>query len=304
MEIGSYPKIYNLGHRAVRDIFKSPTLIQEKVDGSQISFMKGETGAVFVRSKKQMLYFENPEKMFAKGLEAIFQTAHQLHPMWVYRGEYLQKPKHNVLQYDRIPHNHIALYDIQTTNGDFISPVEVELVAGTLGFEPVPYWNMEDSPDKDVLDELLNHVSFLGGATLEGVVIKNYEMWDLMTGKTLMGKYVSEAFREVHRKKKYKTTQKDVVQSLIENYRTDARWQKAVQHIRDEGKLEDSPTDIGSLIKEVCVDVHEECKDEIQEILFKHFWKQIARGITAGLPEWYKETLIEKQFANELAEEE
>jgi hypothetical protein len=129
-------------------------------------------------------------------------------------------------------------------------------------------------------------------------------MWDPMTGKTLMAKYVSEAFREVHRKKKYNSSRKDVIQNLVEHYRTDARWQKAVQHIRDEGKLEDSPTDIGSLIKEVCVDVHEECKDEIQEILFKHFWKQIARGITAGLPEWYKETLIEKQFANELAEEE
>jgi hypothetical protein len=303
MEIASYPQIYNLGHKAVRDIFKSPTLIQEKVDGSQISFMKHKDG-VYVRSKGKMLYFENPEKMFTKGMEAIWQTAHQLNEGWVYRGEYLQKPKHNVLQYDRIPLNHIVLYDIQVRSDEFISPIEVKIHAEKLGFESVPYWMMEESPDKDVLDELLSRISFLGGATLEGVAIKNYDMWDPMTGKTLMAKYVSEAFREVHRKKKYNSSRKDVIQNLVEHYRTDARWQKAVQHIRDEGKLEDSPTDIGSLIKEVCVDVHTECKEEIQEILFKHFWKQIARGITAGLPEWYKETLIEKQFANELAEEE
>jgi hypothetical protein len=39
-EIGSYPKIYNLGHKAVRDIFKEPVTAQEKVDGSQFSFMR------------------------------------------------------------------------------------------------------------------------------------------------------------------------------------------------------------------------------------------------------------------------
>jgi hypothetical protein len=298
MEIGGYPKIYNLGHKAVRDIFKSRTLIQEKVDGSQISFMKKD-GIVYARSKGKMLYFEQQEKMFANGLECIWQTAHQLKEGWVYRGEYLQKPKHNVLQYDRVPMNHIILYDIQVRSEEYLSPIELKLHAENLGFESVPFWLMEGSPGKGVLDELLNRTSLLGGATLEGIVIKNYDMWDPMTGKTLMGKWVSEAFKEVHKKKKYKTTRSDVIQSLIENYRTDARWHKAVQHIRDEGKLQDSPTDIGSLIKEVCVDVHEECKDEIQEILFKHFWKQIARGITAGLPEWYKGMLIDKQFETE-----
>ena len=297
-EIGSYPKIYNLGHRAVRDIFNSPTLIQEKVDGSQISFMKKE-GVTYVRSKGAMLYFDNPEKMFAKGVEAIFQTAHQLTDGWVYRGEYLQKPKHNVLQYERVPKNHIAIYDIQVGEEDYLDAVQVERVAEELGFDYVPYWEMDHSPDKGELGVLLNHVSFLGGCSVEGVVIKNYQMWDPMTGKTLMAKYVSEAFKEVHNKKTYKTSGKDFTQTLVERYRTTARWQKAIQHLKERGELEDSPTDIGGLIKEVIIDVLMECEPEIKELLFQHYWKQIARGLTAGLPEWYKKMLLDKQFEGE-----
>ena len=34
----SYPKVYQLGHKAVLDIFSGPVVIQEKIDGSQFSF--------------------------------------------------------------------------------------------------------------------------------------------------------------------------------------------------------------------------------------------------------------------------
>jgi hypothetical protein len=54
--------------------------------------------------------------------------------------------------------------------------------------------------------------------------------------------------------------------------------------------------DIGPLLKHVSYDVLEECEDELREALFKHYWKQISRGITAGLPEWYKAKLLDKQF--------
>jgi len=53
--INSYPKIYNLGHRAVREIFEEAVIFQEKVDGSQISFMVDDTGMPHARSKRQTL---------------------------------------------------------------------------------------------------------------------------------------------------------------------------------------------------------------------------------------------------------
>jgi hypothetical protein len=71
---------------------------------------------------------------------------------------------------------------------------------------------------------------------------------------------------------------------------------KAVQHLRDVGTLEQSPRDIGNLIKEIQEDTKKECEEEIKKILFDHFWKNISRGITAGAPEWYKEELLKLSF--------
>jgi hypothetical protein len=147
-------------------------------------------------------------------------------------------------------------------------------------------------------------VSVLGGTSVEGIVFKNYERFDPYTSKVMMGKHVSEAFKEVHRSKKYRTSNKDIIEDLKERYRTEARWEKAVQHLREVGKLEDSPTDIGPLLKEVNQDVLTECQDEIREVLFKWGWKQISRGLTAGLPEWYKQKLMEKQFDGGFTEQD
>jgi hypothetical protein len=41
-------------------------------------------------------------------------------------------------------------------------------------------------------------------------------------------------------------------------------------------------------MKEVSSDVLKECKDEILEQLFAYAWPKISKGITRGLPEWYK----------------
>jgi hypothetical protein len=297
-EIGGYPKIYNLGHRAIRDIFKEPVVVQEKVDGSQISFMKKDD-ATYVRSKGAMLYFENPEKMFSKAMEAIFQTAHELVPGWIYRGEYLQKPKHNVLQYDRVPLNHIILYDIQVGDQEFLDQASVRDTAHGIGFEAVPTWYLPIGVTQDMIAELMLNVSVLGGTAVEGLVFKNYKRFDQYTGKVMMGKHVSESFKEVHQSKKYKTSGKDRIQMLVEQYKTEARWQKAAQHLKEAGGLTDSPKDIGQLIKFVTHDVLEECREEIADALFKWGWKQISRGITAGLPEWYKQKLMDKQFEEE-----
>ena len=77
--------------------------------------------------------------------------------------------------------------------------------ARTLGLEVVPllYQGMIESADE--LRELFETVSILGGQKIEGVVIKP-EKYDLFgrDKKCVLGKYVSERYREVHAKH-YKT---------------------------------------------------------------------------------------------------
>ena len=74
---------------------------------------------------------------------------------------------------------------------------------------------------------------------------------------------------------------------------------KAVQHLREAGKIEDSPKDIGKLIIEVQKDLGQEEKEEIKTLLWKWAWPHISRMATRGVAEWYKEQLLAKQFENE-----
>ena len=70
-------------------------------------------------------------------------------------------------------------------------------------------------------------------------------------------------------------------------------------HLKEAGKLEGDPRDIGALMKEVPEDVLKECQAEITADLFKWAWPHLRRTLTHGLPEWYKEELLKKQFENE-----
>jgi hypothetical protein len=111
-EIHSYPKINNVGHPEIATIFDDPVLVEEKIDGSQISFGVLD-GELKIRSKNSDIHVEDTEKMFSQGVETILSIKDSLTPNWVYRGEYLKKPKHNALSYSRIPNKHIIIFDIE-----------------------------------------------------------------------------------------------------------------------------------------------------------------------------------------------
>lgn len=116
--------------------------------------------------------------------------------------------------------------------------------------------------------------------------------------KILLGKHVSEEFKEVHRNdwKKSNPTNTDVLQIISEQYRSKARWNKAIQHLKERGELENSPTDIAKLFKEVQEDIRTECETEIKDQLYKWALPHIIRVSTKGIPEFYKEILVKKQF--------
>lgn len=296
----SYPSIYALGHRALEQLLLDPVLVEEKVDGSQFSFGVFESADgpyLRCRSKGAQLNIIAPDGMFQRGVAVAQALQDRLHVGWTYRGEYMMKPKHNSLAYDRIPTNHIIIFDINTGEESYLSYDEKAAEAARLGLEVVPRMFEGMITDLQHFRSMLDTVSCLGGQKIEGVVIKNYLRFG-QDKKALLGKFVSEAFKETHARewKAANPNRADVVQCLIATLKTDARWHKAVQHLREAGQIEDSPKDIGLLMKEVPVDVAEEEMEYIKTQLFDWAWPQIRRGITAGLPEWYKEQLLKKQF--------
>lgn len=305
----SYPSIFALGHRYVADLLLDPVLVEEKVDGSQFSFgvFTDETGVKFVRcrSKGADINVIAPEGMFKKGVEWVQANQDNLVTGWTYRGEYLMKPKHNTLVYDRVPNNNIILFDINVAEETYL-PYDLKLEeAQRIGLEVVPRVFEGHVTDVQHFRGFLDTTSCLGGQKIEGVVVKNYARFG-QDKKVLLGKFVSEAFKEVHGKewKASNPGKQDVVLALIASLKTPARWDKAIQHLREAGVIEDSPKDIGLLMKEVPADVEKEETEYIKQKLYEWAWPQIRRGVTGGLPEYYKQLLLAKQFETEVFTEQ
>lgn len=288
----SYPSIFALGHRALASLFDGEVLIEEKVDGSQFSFGRFD-GELKARSKGKELIIDAPEKMFARGVEVA--EGLPLHDGWTYRGEYLEKPKHNALAYSRTPESNIIIFDINDAEESYLPYDQKAAEADRLGLEVVPRIDVE--PNLEGIVAALARQSVLGGQLIEGVVVKNYSQYG-HDKKVLMGKYVSEAFKEVHKGswREQNPTKQDIITGLVAKYRTPARFDKAVIHLAEVGQLQNDPRDIGQLMKAVGEDVLKECQDEIKEALWKYAWPQIQRGVTGGLPEWYKQRLLAGQF--------
>lgn len=293
--ISSYGSIYALGHKAVATILDGEVELTEKVDGSQISFgiINGELS---IRSKGQQLHLGADNGMFNLAVGQIQRNAHLFTDNWVYRGEYFSKPKHNTLAYDRVPIDNIMIYDIEQGPGteEFLRWYDRNIIADAIGFEAVPTFYSGFNATLDDIKRYLEKVSILGGVNIEGVVVKNYNLFT-EDKKVAKAKFVSTEFQEKHRKewKKTNPTRSDFIEELIESLRTEARWWKSVQHLRDEGRLEGSPRDIGNLIKEAQNDILKEEEDYIKDALFGHFKGQILRGAIRGLPEKYKEWIAE-----------
>ena len=202
-----------------------------------------------------------------------------------------------------MPRNNIILFDICDGVESYLPYSEVKAEAERIGLEVVPLIAEGELTEANILarkDEWLSRESILGGTKVEGVVIKNYNVFTAEK-KVAMAKIVRSEFKEQNSSnwKDEHPTLQDIVQRLIETYRTEARWSKAIQHLRDSGELQGEMKDIPLLMKEVSADVLKECKDEIVERLFAYAWPKIMKGITRGLPEWYKTQIENCEYSKE-----
>jgi hypothetical protein len=292
----SYPKVWNVGHGAVKDIFSKTLLVEEKIDGSQFSFGDVD-GRLRMKSHHQDISdIVGEYGLFTEVIAYVrgLYEAKKLVPGYTYRVEVLQKPTHNKLSYERVPKHHMIGFDIATGDEQYMGYVDKVTEFNKLDLETVPYiyYGVVNSPD--TIDSFLGRQSILGGKMIEGVVFKAYGVFG-EDKKTLMAKYVNKAFREL---KDTGENQKssDFLTDLVETYRSEARWVKAVQRLREQGKLLNEPKDIGPLIGAIVDDLKEEEGMSIMAKLMKRYWPHIARGATGGFAEWYKRQLMEGAF--------
>jgi len=210
----------------------------------------------------------------------------------------LHKPKHNTLKYNVVPKGHLALWGAYDGSNDhWLTHTQLSFLAHDLCCDVVPLvgWASERKWGLDEIDKALDRESFLGGAKIEGLVFKNYEH-DLLIGDQyvpfLAAKFVSEKFKEQHVKNCKPGGNK--IQEFMDSFCTEARWLKAIQSTRDEGVLKMEPSDIGPILRYMSQDLEEECKEDIEAWLYKHFIGNIRKSMNRGFPEFYKRWLVEQ----------
>lgn len=276
-------KIYRLGadrsHARLHETVAGPVRVDEKIDGSQITFGVFD-GRLLIRSKGRDMSNDEPTGMFGAGLTAIRAVSDRLRPGATYHGEYLQRPKHNVLAYERVPKNHVVLFDV-VVDGGFMHPsLLAEFCEEAGAFEPVQYRYMHLSE----VTPAVFQTSQLGGVP-EGVVIKH---------NGVAAKLVSVQFHEVKEDRTTRTRpnpKADLAVTLANKYCPPARYLKAVQRLKEAGEWNGDLRDIGSLRREISQDIHLECAEEIKQYLYELVRKDVLKQSLGPLTEWYKQYL-------------
>jgi len=300
-ELSSYPKIWNLGSPEITDLFNSQVEVTEKLDGSMIRFGLVD-GEVVVGSKNINNILQSPSQdgMFKVAVDYLMKQKRNMRENTVYFGEYIRKPKHNTLEYEKVPKNNIALFGVKELNGEMIwkwinNHSILRFHAQTIGIDVVPLLYSGPLKELKKLEGLLTKESYLGKEKIEGVVVKNY--YDFSKSRfssECYGKYVSSKFKERHKSDWKKRTA--TLDDFIAKFQNEARWVKAFQHLRDDGKITYQTKDIGDLIKSVHNDIIIEDTEFIKQELFNFYKKRILGTSVKGLPDWYKKKLMEKQF--------
>jgi len=222
--VPKYTKVMNLGNSGTERALVGEVVVQEKIDGSQFRFGINEDGELVMGSKSVNWEYEQWDKMFKPGCDYLLSIEEVIKqnykPDTYFFCEYLQSPKHNVLKYDRIPEGHLILFDMMQEGQWIKSRVSLEATAIELNIDVVPelfrgviemqrvgagpkFDRTKGWTGTDFLKNMINQtMSVLGGVTIEGVVMKNYNEWMHVGGQVypVFTKYVRESYKEQHAK--------------------------------------------------------------------------------------------------------
>lgn len=303
--IRGFQKLFTWGDNPTHGMLKDATVeITEKIDGSQFNFGRVD-GVVYMRSKNANVFQGDSNKMFSAAKAFVASVEDKLPEGVIFHGEYIQSPRHNTLEYARVPKNHFMLFGItvlsDSANYDWMKRVTPNTVraywAEQLQCEQVPvlyYGPAADAVEpREWLHTFMGKESALGKATMEGIVIKNYDRPCTYMDKMYPGtfaKLVSAEFKEKH-VDGWKKSNPPALEQIGQAFNAEPRWRKAVQRLRESGALTGTVKDIGPLMKDIVADIEQEEEDAIKDMLYKLFRKDIMRMSTKNFPETYKRWL-------------
>ena len=268
--------------------------IQEKIDGSQFSFSTHITENKDKKQIREMVYTcGNTERnsdaaLFKKAITVLEILKYNFTPDLVYHAEMITSKRHNIVEYERMPHHFVVVYDISNEKQYFsIEEMIKECQRAGLEFVPAIYTNTnpEVNPHEKCL-ELIKDIeegrllSILGGKP-EGVVLKCSRFVNLK-GETVNTKikYVTSLFKEIRHVKKPTRTRQSIAEFISwvgEHFNLPARFAKGRQHLEIRHNItKDTPNYYEHLCKELDSDLIKEQSDLIQAFIENEYriWKK------------------------------
>ena len=305
----TFPKIRRLGEGGTYRLLKPghPVIVEEKIDGAQISWIVNEAGELSIFGRHDFVDLDNPPTQYRQTVERLQSLVGTdlLTPGLIYRGEVVSKPKAVTLAYDRAATHGVLLWDVQfASNGQYLMPNNKQATADLIGLECAPTLH-NGSVDMEILMGLLQTAKpLLGGEYIEGVVLKDATNW---SPDRQFAKYVSDRFLESHLGEKWNqhVSGKEMVQSLASAVTTPARLTKILHEMKDDGMIDGTLKDIGPL----CTRVRNDVVDEETEALHRQlnwYWAdrplalhkendaliaEILTSCNTIVALWYKEQL-------------
>lgn len=247
---------------------------QEKVDGSHFRFGV-LNGRLWVMSKTSNLLLEphRSNAQFKKAIDSVLRI-HEEGPIrdgLTFFCEAVVRNKQNKLTYTNPPELGFVVFDV-CDRGVFADPytasqMTMRYVPGAMYLPAIP---PDSSPERE---------SVLGGMR-EGIVLK-------MVKRTLNNNANSIAKRVTSGFKEGTFSAKDDIWNAGKEFATPARFDKAIQYLRDSGQLTGTKKDIGKLMSRLNRDLEEEHRREIERLLWPKIWKLVARNASQGAVEYF-----------------
>lgn len=170
---------------------------------------------------------------------------------------------------------------------------------------PILYYNVDPNINpyekcKNLIDQIEtnNIVSCLGG-TPEGIVLKHHAFSQNNKISSTKLKYVTTKFKERHATKqsKYEESADDFIEKLGKSFCTEARFQKAYQHLVEHERIDSSnvkQNDLNKIIEELGSDFDKEYKEEIMLLLWVEFSSVIKKYARENVGLWFNSNFINK----------
>lgn len=283
MEVIKYPSIEALSKVAHFFDEQQPWVrIEEKIDGSNVS-IRIVDGELVLQSRTQIIDQSSPG-MFKKFVDWAVANVDMFAPGLIYYGEMVGNGK---LRYPDAPP--FLLFDVYSEQHNHWKE--------SLDFWEINGWSVVRPayqgpwPGVEHVQGFMGRSDY-GDVEAEGVVVKafNLPVWyvNKKTGERhdhvesiFAAKLVRESYKETQAPRTRLDRQADPLYAIAEALVTDARIQKAVQRLQEEGRYDQFKPH--TLIPIVMQDIHKEDQDYVKELFFKAYWKplngQIAKVV-------------------------